>query len=86
MRFNFEGFQSFISIDAMNREINMMEWPCILVTMYNELEKVCLGCEAIMKAERHEAYNAIIDFVLEYSLLQKRGNICCCCIWNSYSG
>ena len=75
MRFNFERFGSFISIDAMNREINMMEWPYISVTMYNELDKVCLGCEAIMTAERHEAYSAIIDFMLEYSPLRKRDEI-----------
>ena len=75
MRSNFERFGGFISIDAMNREINMMEWPYISVTMYNELEKVCLGCEAIMTAERHEAYSAIIDFMLEYSPLRKREEI-----------
>ena len=69
MRFDFERFGSFISIDAMNREINMMEWSYISVTMYNELEKVCFGSEAIMVVERLEAYSAIINVVLEYSPL-----------------
>jgi len=75
MRENFERFGGFISIDAMKRAINTNCWPYVSITMYNELERVCLGCEAILTSERNESYKAIIDFVLEYSPLRTRDQI-----------
>ena len=36
-------------------------------TMYNELDRVCVGCEGIMLAERVEAYKAMLDFQVRHS-------------------
>ena len=57
----------------MNRDTNVIEWPYISVTIYNELEKDCLGCKAIITTERREAYSIIIDF-LENFTLRKRND------------
>ncbi len=43
--------------------------------MYNELERVCIGCEAILTSERSELHKAIINFTLDYSPLRTRDQI-----------
>ena len=58
MRNNFELFGSYISVDAMKRDINILLWPYMAVTMLNEMGNVCVGCEGIMLSEREEAYKA----------------------------
>lgn len=65
MRDNFERFGGFIALDAMKREINSLLWPYMAITMYNELEMICLACEAIVITERKEAYKALINFVCD---------------------
>jgi hypothetical protein len=35
------------------------------IAMYNELNKVCLACEAIMLAERTQAYTFVVEFLIK---------------------
>jgi len=72
MKDNFDRFGGFVSIDAMKRGINKLLWPYMSITMYNEINCVCVACEAIICSEREDAYNAMIQFVLKNS--KKRTN------------
>ena len=47
----------------MKRGLNTLLWPYIAVTMMNELQQICVACEAIMMAEHIEAYRFIIQFL-----------------------
>lgn len=71
MRKNFELFGSSICVDAMKRDINKMGMPYIAVTMHNEMNKVCVGCEGIVISEKEEAYVALLDFQTTYSRRKK---------------
>jgi len=72
MKDNFDRFGGFVSIDAMKRGINKLLWPYMSITMYNEINCVCVACEAIICSEREDAYNAMIQFVIKNS--KKRTN------------
>ena len=65
MRDNFERFGGFLSMNVMLRPINEMECPYMSISMYNELNSVCVACEGIVCGERVEAYKSMIDFVLD---------------------
>ena len=65
MRDNFDRFGGYVSMDAMMRPINDMKWPYVSISMFNELNPVCVACEGIVCGERVEAYNAMLTFVLE---------------------
>jgi len=67
MRDNFERFGGFICLDVMKRGINKLLWPYLAVAMYNDLEQVCVGCEAIVCAERKEAYDFVVKFMCRNS-------------------
>ena len=43
--------------------------------MYNEINCVCVACEAIICSEREESYNAMIQFVLKNSNKRSNENI-----------
>lgn len=75
MRTNFERFGHYICLDVMKRGINKLLWPYLAMTFYNKLQQICVGCEALMMAERGEAYKAIIDFVCRSAPKRKRENI-----------
>ena len=79
MRDNFERFGSMISIDATKREINTFNWPYISICMYNEMEKLCIGCEGIVCSERVEAYKALIKFCTNNSPKISRDQIYALC-------
>ena len=61
MRSNFERFGSYICLDSMKRELNKHLWPYFAITMVNDLNKVCVGCEALLLGERDEAYEFILQ-------------------------
>ena len=67
MRANFERFGGYISLDTMKRAINKWLWPYMSIVMYNELRKLCLGCEAIVCGEREDAYRFMIGFLIKNS-------------------
>jgi len=63
MRRNFELFGDFIGMDMMKRGINTLLWPYFLVTMYNEMSKICIACEGILCGEREDMYQFACDFL-----------------------
>ena len=75
MRSNFEYFGSYISIDAMKREINTLQWPYFAVSLQNELNKVCVACESLMISERDEAYEFLIKSTLEMCPKRKKEDV-----------
>ena len=62
MRMNFELYGGYLSVDAMKRDINTLLWPYMATSMWNDLNEVCVGCEAIMLSEREEAYMEMLNF------------------------
>ena len=50
---------------TMMRGINKWLWPYMAIAMYNELNKVCIACEAIMIAKRSHAYAFLVIFLFE---------------------
>ena len=71
MRNNFELYGGFVCVDAMKRDLNTLLWPYVAVTMYNEMDSVCVGCEGIVLSEREEAYQAMLEFQVKYSRRKK---------------
>ena len=65
MRSNFERFGTYLSLDSMKRKLNTLHWPYFAITLMNELNKVCVGCEALLISERDEAYDFLIKSTLE---------------------
>ena len=65
MRSNFERFGSYLCLDAMKRELNTLNWPYFGISLYNELNSVCIGCESLMISERHDAYKFLINSCFE---------------------
>ena len=53
----------------MKRAINTNCQPYISIIFYNKLEKVCLGCEAILTSQRDKSYGERIGLVIDYSSL-----------------
>ena len=51
----------------MKRGINQCLWSCLSITLHNEMNKVCVGCETIIFSERNDAYKSMIDFCIEFS-------------------
>ena len=39
---NFERFGGYIASDSIYRTINIWNWPCMAISMYNELNMLCL--------------------------------------------
>lgn len=75
MKDNFDRFGGYLSIDAMKRGINKLLWPYMSIAMFNEINCVCVACEAIICSEREEAYHAMIQFVLKNSRRRTNENI-----------
>ena len=53
----------FIGMDMMKRGINTLLWPYFLVTMYDEMSKICIACEGILCGEREDMYQFACDFL-----------------------
>ena len=58
-------YGSLLSMDTMMRGINTWLWPYMAIAMYNELDKVCIACEAIMLSERTLAYTFLVNFLFK---------------------
>ena len=72
---NFERFGGFISMDAMKRNLTNLDWSYMSISKYNDLNSVCLACEGIVCGERIEAYNAMVQFVINHNNKRKRDHI-----------
>ena len=64
MRDNFERFGGYIASDSMFRTINSWNWPYMAISMYNDLNMLCLGCEGFMCGERLDAYSFMTQFLI----------------------
>ena len=53
MRSNLERFGVYLSLDSMKRELNTFNWPYFSIVMKNDVNKVCVGCEALLLSERN---------------------------------
>ena len=73
MRMNFELYGGYLSVDAMKRDLNTLLWPYMATSMWNDLNEVCVGCEAIMLSEREEAYEAMLNFQVCKPSIQSEG-------------
>ena len=56
MKEDFDSFGGFLSIDAMKCGINKLLWPYMYITLYNEINCVCVACEAIAKHVRYQLH------------------------------
>ena len=65
MRSNLERFGSYICLDCMKRVLNPLKWPYFAVALKNELDQICVGCEALMLQERGDAYKFLVDSAFE---------------------
>ena len=65
MRSNFERFGKYICLDAMKREMNSLNWPYFGISLYNELNNVCIGCESLMISETLDAYEFLVNSCFE---------------------
>ncbi len=63
MRRNFELFGDFVGLDMMKRGINTLLWPYFSLAMYDEMKKVCIGCEGILCGEREDMYQFACNFM-----------------------
>ena len=54
-------------MDTMMQGINTWLWPYMAIAMYNELNKVCMACEAIMLAELTRVYTFLVHFLFEHA-------------------
>ena len=65
----FERLGSYLCLDTCKRKINALLWPCLDMSLNNELGKVCLGCEAIMLREHIDAHKFILNLFLMHAWL-----------------
>ena len=59
----------------MKHGINKLLWPYMSITMYNEINCICVACETIICSEREELYNAMIQFIPKNSKKRTNENI-----------
>ena len=52
---------------ALNIAEHIVTENHLAVAMFNDLEQVCAGCEAIVCAERKEAYEFVVKFMCRNS-------------------
>ena len=60
---------------VMKHGINKLLWPNMSITMYNEINSICVTCEAIICSEQEESYITLIQFVLKTSKKRTNENI-----------
>ena len=65
MHCNFELFSGYLSLDMLKCGLNTLLWPYVAVTMYDEMKKLCIGCEGILWGEKVDMYNFVARFLKE---------------------
>lgn len=65
MRKNFELFGDYLCFDMMKRGLNTLLWPYCAVTMFTEMNKMCIACEGILCGERDDMYSFTANFLKE---------------------
>ena len=75
MRSNFERFGSCIFLDAMKKATNTHLYNYIAPTVQNEFRNSVVACEAMVAAERTDAYIAILNGLTEMSPGRSKQNV-----------
>ena len=68
MRAEYEHFGIYQCHNMMGRDTTWLLWNYVSLSMYNEINMICPGCEGIMCFDRKQAYQFIIDFLSQNSL------------------
>ena len=66
-RRNFGLFGDYISFDMMKRGINTLLFPYTAVSMEDEMNHLCIGCEGIVCGEILDMYTALTAFLAKYA-------------------
>ena len=75
MRSAFELFGNFVSIDAMKRQQNSHHWPYIGPVVLDENKTVAVIAESIMTAERHVAYEFVLNAIFDMAPRRHRSQV-----------
>ncbi|KAL7547361.1 hypothetical protein ACHAWF_011956 [Thalassiosira exigua] len=67
MRRNFELFGSYIGLDMMKKGMSSLLWTYVAVAMYDESNRVCLGCDGMLIGERDDMYAFLARFLGKHS-------------------
>ena len=67
MRRNFELFGGYICLDMMMRGINTLSWPYVAAAMYDDDDKLVIGCEGILCGETVDMYRYLSKFLSDFS-------------------
>ena len=67
MRRNFELFGGYICLDMMMRGINTLSWPYVAAAMYDDDDKLVIGCEGILCGETVDMYRCLSTFLSDFS-------------------
>ena len=67
MRRNFELFGGYLCLDMMMRGLNTLAWPYVAAAMYDDDDKLVIGCEGILCGERVDMYGCLSKFMEDYS-------------------
>ena len=62
-------------MNAMKRKLTNLDWPYMSISMYNELNSVCIACEGMVCRERVEAYSAMVQFFFQNNNKRKKEDI-----------
>ena len=77
MRSNFERFSQFICIDSRKSKTNPNLFPYMSVVVLDEMNKVQVCCEALIKEEMHDAYIFMLNSAFEMCPLLEREHVKC---------
>lgn len=65
----FELLGYVIGLNMMKNGIDTSLWPYFSIAMYDEMKKVCIGCENIPQGEHEDVYQFACDCMSEHALL-----------------
>ena len=75
MRASLQKYGTYLTLDAMKHELNTLHWPYIAPTLKRDDLTICVGCEAIILAEAHDAYTWVVNSMFEMAPAAKKENV-----------
>jgi len=67
MRWNFELFGGYLCLDMMMCGTNTLSWPYVAAAMYDDDDKLVVGCEGILCGETVNIYRCLSKFLSDFS-------------------
>ena len=77
MRWNFERFSQFIHINSQKSKTNPNLFPYISIVVLDEMNKVQVCCEALIKEEMYDAYIFMLNSAFEMCPTLKQEEVKC---------